>query len=242
MAFRSLLVSATVTGFLAYAFTVGITEPSSFLHKLPEWSASVIIIGCAFLYVLAVWWAIKGFAERKLVALVSLLFCLIGLGVYALGISLELGKGRAAPGQYSYDFQSLDLGEKNELTQLLAGTGLQLADAVFTEHWHVADSTSCFRICVQKGHITALNLSGHTLTNLQPISQLPYLSDLFLQNCGLSDMSSLRSERLDRLDLSNNQITDVTTLRGCPNLRWLFIQNNPLQKSQGGSRPDQSIR
>ncbi|WP_460983342.1 leucine-rich repeat domain-containing protein [Spirosoma fluminis] len=86
---------------------------------------------------------------------------------------------------------------------------------------------------MQKGHITALNLSGHTLTNLQPISQLPYLSDLFLQNCGLSDMSSLRSERLDRLDVSNNRITDVTTLRDCPNLRWLFMQNNPLRKSRG---------
>ncbi|WP_460983343.1 hypothetical protein [Spirosoma fluminis] len=121
MAFRSLLVSATVTGFLAYTFTFGITEPTSFLHKLPDWFASVSIFGCAFLYMLAVWWGIKGFAEHKLAALVSLVFCLIGVGVYALGISLELGISRAAPGQYSYDLQSLDPPKKRGLPSYWRG-------------------------------------------------------------------------------------------------------------------------
>jgi len=51
---------------------------------------------------------------------------------------------------------------------------------------------------------------------------------LYLRHCQLSDLSQLRSEGLDRLDVSDNQCTDLATLKNCPNLRWLTINNNPL--------------
>lgn len=108
-----------------------------------------------------------------------------------------------------------------------------MSNATFTEHWRVADTTFTFRVCVQKGHVTALNISNHPIRELALFSQLPELGDLYLRNCGLSDMSGLKSNRIDRLDISNNQITSLQTLSGVPNVRWLFASNNKLISTRG---------
>ncbi|GAB3905655.1 hypothetical protein GCM10028803_36830 [Larkinella knui] len=233
MAIRSLLLSLAVSVLLGYSFTVGLTNSHSFLKKLPDALSLPLFLGCGFLYVLAAWWALKGFSDHKFTALVSLGFCALGLGVYAVGFSMEAGRGKAAAGQYDYDFSSLEPTEKVVVAQIAHAAGLGFQDAVFTEHWHLADSTSSFRICVQKGHVTALNLSNHPIRNLTFFSQLPNLSDLLLKNCGLSDLSDLKSAKLDRLDVSDNQIADLRTLRGCPNVRWLFASNNHLKSTEG---------
>lgn len=235
MAIRSLLISLAVTGFLGYAFTVGLTDPNSFIKKLPDWLAIPFFLGCGLLYLLAIWWAIKGFGEHKISAIVSLGFCVFGLGIYATVLAMELGHGEATPGQYDHDFTTLDPAEKAVLLQLAQGAGLGLQDAVFTEHWTIAKDTNAlkgFEICVQKGHITAINLSDHPIQDLALLSKLPLLGDLYLRNCSLSDMSGLQSTKLDRLDVSTNQITDLKTLRGCPNVRWLVVQNNQLTSKE----------
>ncbi len=234
-AIRSLLLSLAVTGFLGYAFTVGLTDPNSFLKKIPDWLAIPLFFGCGLLYLLATWWAIKGFGEHKISAIVSLGFCVVGLGVFATAFAMELGPGRAASGQYDHDFTTLDTTEKAVVLQLAQGAGLDLQDAVFSMHWTISQDTSAlkgFEVCVQKGHVTALNLSDHPVQNLALLTKLPDLGDLYLRNCGLSDMSGLQSTKLDRLDVSGNQITDLKTLRGCPNVRWLFVQNNRLTSKE----------
>jgi Leucine-rich repeat (LRR) protein len=233
LATRSLLLSVGATCFLGYSLTVGLTDPHSLLKHIPDWLSLPLIVGIAVIYLLAVWWACRGFREHKITALASLAFCTLGLGVYAAGFSLEMGKGKAAPGQYDYQFTTLDPGEREILAQLTEEAGLSLKDAVFTEHWHLADPATGFRVCVQKGRITALNFSNHPVKSLGKLSQMPNLGDLYLKNCGLSDMSELRSGKLDRLDVSDNQITDLKTLRGCPNLRWLTAERNRLQSTEG---------
>ena len=234
MAIRSLVISLVVTFFLGYSFTIGLTEPNSFLTRIPDWGGLFLLIGCGLLYVVAALWAIKGFNDHKLPALVSLGFCVLGFGVYGLGFSLEMGSGKAAKGQYDYDFATLDPVEKATVIQIAQEAGLGLQNVIFTEHWHLADSTTNgFRICVQKGHVTALNVSNHPIHHLALFSQLPALGDLYVKNCGLSDMSGLQSTKLDRLDVSDNQITDLKTLRGCPNLRWLMAKNNRLKSTDG---------
>jgi len=233
MAYKSLLLSFCLTAALGYAFTVGLTDPNSLTKKLPEWSAIPLIILFFILYLVAGWWAIKGFGEHKITASFSLLLCALGLGMYALGFVMEIGHGRARPGQYDYDFTRLDPTEKAALAQLAQNAGLSLNDATFTEHWHVAEPPVGFRVCVQKGHITALNFFGKKISDLEPFAQLPQLGDLYLNNCGLVNMSDLRSEKLDRLELADNQITDLNTLSGCPNLRWLVVRNNKLESDQG---------
>jgi hypothetical protein len=233
MAIRSLLISLVVTGFLGYSFTFGLTDPDSFLKKIPDWLSIPLLLGCGVLYLVAAWWAFKGFSEHKLIALASLGFCTFGLAVYAVGFSMGTGQGKAAAGQYDYDFSTLDLSEKAVVAQIAHEAGLGFQDAVFTEHWHLADTTRSFRICVQKGHVTALNVSNHPIRNLAFFSQLPGLQDLLLKNCELSDMSGLKATKLDRLDVSDNQIADLKTLGGCPNVRWLFASNNQLKSTDG---------
>jgi Leucine-rich repeat (LRR) protein len=239
MAIRSLLLSLALTGFLGYAFTVGLTDPNSFLKKIPDWLSIPMFLGCFPLYLLATWWAFKGFSDHKLMALSSMGFCVFGLGLYATVFLMEIGQGKPTAGQYEYDFTTLDPTEKALVAQIAHDAGLGLQNAVFTEHWHVGEATKAtdtlngFQICVQKGHVTALNLSNHPVRRLTPFSQLPQLGDLYLRNCGLSDMSGLQSIKLGRLDISDNQITDLKTLRGCPNIQWLFAMNNQLKTTDG---------
>ncbi|MVM39287.1 hypothetical protein GO730_19845 [Spirosoma sp. HMF3257] len=239
MAIRSLVLSFALTFCLGYSFTVGLTDPNSLLKKIPDWLSIPMFVGFFLLYLLATWWAFKGFSEHKLTALASMGFCLFGLGIYATVFLMELGHGKPTPGQYDYDFTTLDPTEKAIVAQIAHEAGLGLQNAVFTEHWHIgqaeksADTTKGFQICVQKGHVTALNLSNHPIGNLTRFSQLPQLGDLYLRNCGLSDMSGLQSTKLGRLDVSDNQISDLKTLRGCPNIQWLFAMNNRLKSTDG---------
>ena len=137
------------------------------------------------------------------------------------------------PGQYDYSFSRLDPVEKAALTQIVQSAGLTLQDATFSEHWHLSETAPGFRVCVQKGHVTALHFSDKKIADLTPFSQLPKLGDLYLIKCGLTDMSALRSEKLDRLDLSDNQISDLKTLAACPNVRWLTMKNNQLHTTEG---------
>ena len=236
MAIRSLVLALATTGILGYCFTVGLTDPDSLLKKIPEWASMALFFGCAVLYILATWWAFKGFSEHKITAVVSLLFCASGLTIYITVFLMEFGP-KTSPGQYDYNFSRLDPTEKAVLVQLTHDAGLNLADAVFTEHWNMAKAKDSvikgFQICVQKGHITALNLSNHPIHHLAPFSQLPQLDHLYLTNCGLSDMSELKSTEIERLDVSDNQIADLKTLQGCPNLGWLFIANNRLTSRDG---------
>jgi Leucine-rich repeat (LRR) protein len=236
MAIRSLLLSFALTCILGYSFTVGLTDPNSFLKNIPDWLSIPMLLVCFLLYLLATWWAFKGFGDHKITALLSLGFCAFGLGLYATAFFMEAGHGKAAPGQYDYDFSRLDPTEKTAVEQLAKGAGMSLQNAVFTEHWHIAQSanpSNRFEICVQKGHVTALNLSDHRISDLALFSKLPVLGDLYLKNCHLLDMSGLQSKKLGRLDVSDNQIADLKTLRGCPNVQWLFAKNNRLKSIDG---------
>ncbi len=233
MAYKSLLLSLALSTLLGYCFTAGLTNPNSLLTKLPDWGSYLIMIGAFVLYLLAAWWGIKGFAEHKLTAFFSLFLCTLGIGIYLVLISMELFGGKAMPGQYDYDFSRLNPSEQAVLTQIAAGAGLTLADATFSEHWHLAEKAPGFRVCVQKGYITGLHFAGKKIANLGLFSQVPRLSVLYLNNCGLTDMSALRSEKIERLELADNQISDLKTLAGCPNIGWLTLRNNPLQSTDG---------
>ncbi|MEO6286473.1 MAG: hypothetical protein ABIN80_26425 [Dyadobacter sp.] len=233
MAIRSLVIALLVTGVLGYSFTFGLTDPNSFLKKIPDWLSVPMLLAGGFLYLLAAWWALKGFHEHKIAALTSLAFCIFGLAVYATVFSMEFGRGKASPGQYEYDFTRLDSTEKVLVAKIALDAGFDVKNVEFTEHWHVADSSSNFKVCVQKGHVTALNVSNYTIKSLALFNQFPNLGDLYLRNCGLTDVSDLQTKKLDRLDLSNNQMTDLKTLSGCPNVKWLFVAGNPLKSTEG---------
>ncbi len=233
MVYKSLFLSAGLTFLLGYAVTAGVTNPNSLLKKLPEWSTIPLLVGIFALYMLAGWWAIRGFSEHKIAAIVSLGFCAFAIGLYVVGFSMEMFGGKARPGQYDYDFNRLDPAEKQTLIQITAGAELGLQDAVFSEHWTVMQPAAGFRVCVQKGHVTALHFSGKKISDLSLFSRFPQLSDLYLDHCGLTDMSALKSDRISRLELPDNNISDLKTLGGCPNVGWLVLRNNQLQTEAG---------
>lgn len=233
MAYKSLLLSLTLTAVLGYCLTFGLTSPNSILKKLPDLVTIPLIIIVFLLYLIAAWWAFKGFGAQNVAAIFSLGFCSLGLGIYLIGFIMEIGNGKAMPGQYDYSFSRLDPIEKAVLTEICAGAGLILADATFSEHWHLAEPAPGFRVCIQKGHVTALHFSGKKIPDMALFSKLPQLEALYLNNCGLTDMSTLRSDKIVRLELADNQISDLKTIAGCPNLGWLTLRNNQLRSSEG---------
>ncbi len=233
MAIRSLLLSLLITGILGYSLTVGLTDPDSYLKKIPDWLSFPIIIGLGILYLVAFWWAIQGFSAHKVTALFSMALCTFGIGVYTVGIIMSLGNGMASPGQYDDNISALVPAEKSVLEKLLHSSGLTLQQVKLTEHWHLMDKDAGLKICLQKGHITGLSMLNVPIRDLRPYSQLPQLSDLYLRGCGLSDMSDLKSTKIDRLELADNKINDLKTLAGCPNVRWLMLENNRITSKDG---------
>ncbi|GAB3985653.1 hypothetical protein GCM10028807_01370 [Spirosoma daeguense] len=233
MAFRGILLSFGLTLLVGYSLTAGLTDPNSPLKKLPDWTSFPIVVGIGLLYLLAIWWTFQEFSQHKFLSIISLIFCLMGVGLYAAVISMELDRGKASPGQYDYDFSALIPAEKTTLTQFAENAGLTLNDATFTEHWNLDKPDRGFLICVQRGHVTGLSLSDHPLNDVSALSQLPNLGDLYLKHCGLHNVSKLRGAKIDRLDLSNNQLTDLRSLSGCPNVRWLLLANNQITSLDG---------
>ncbi|GAB3690931.1 hypothetical protein GCM10027592_08580 [Spirosoma flavus] len=233
MAIRGFLLSLVLTMALGYSMTEGLTNPNSPLKKLPDWTAMPLIGGVFVLYLVALWWTIQGFSQHKILSILSFGFCLMGLGVYAWGISMEMGKGKPSPGQYDYDLSTVAPAEITALTNIAKSANLSLTDATFTEHWNLDVPDRGFRACLQKGHVTGLNLSGHPLSDVSPLSQLPNLSDLYLKDCDLRNVSGLKNTKIDRLDLSGNKLTDVQSLTGCPNVRWLLLANNQITTLDG---------
>lgn len=232
MAYKSLVLSIALTFLVGYSLTAGLTNPNSPLKKLPDWTAFPLMGVVFVLYLLAAWWAVKGFGEHKTAAVFSMCFCVLGLGLYAAGFVMTMGKSKASPGQYDYDFSRLDVSEKAALAQIVENAGLGMQDATFSEHWHMVEDAAGYRICVQKGHVTALRFSDKKIPDLEPFSRLPKLGDLYLVRCGLADMSALRADGLDRLDLSGNRISDLKTLGGCPNVRWLDLKGNQITSDE----------
>ncbi|WP_428664457.1 hypothetical protein [Runella sp.] len=233
MAIKSLFISLLVTIMLGYSLTVGLTDPDSYLKKIPDWMSFVLLIVFALLYILAFWWAIQGFNAHKVTALFSMALCVFGLSIYAFGIVMSLGSGRASPGQYDGDISTLVPSEKAAFDQLLHTTGLTPQQVKLTEHWHLMDKDAPLKICLQKGHITGLSVLNVPIREVGVCSQFPELGQVYLRGCRLSDMSGLKNLRIERLELADNAIRDLKTLSGCPNVRWLMLQNNQITSKAG---------
>ena len=77
--------------------------------------------------------------------------------------------------------------------------------------------------------LVSLNLAGHDLSAVQPLSCLTGLTALDLSNNQITDISHLAGlTNLTALDLSNNQITDISHLAGLTGLTTLGLARNGL--------------
>ena len=76
-------------------------------------------------------------------------------------------------------------------------------------------------------HLESLMISrGYGIADYSPITALPNLEELRLADCGLTDLSFLEgSDGFCRMIFVENDITDLTALRGADNLRELNLKS-----------------
>lgn len=76
-------------------------------------------------------------------------------------------------------------------------------------------------------HLESLMIScGYNISDYSPITALPNLEELRLAGCGLTDLSFLEgSDGFCRMIFVENDITDLTALRGADNLRELNLKS-----------------
>ncbi|MBE9070447.1 hypothetical protein IQ260_27770 [Leptolyngbya cf. ectocarpi LEGE 11479] len=110
--------------------------------------------------------------------------------------------------------------------------GPQLHTTYLPEHGLMVDfsmGVDMQIIAIATPHLTALNLSGHVITELAPITALSQLQTLQVANTQLDDISALRAlTQLTSLDVSYNQIESIATVATMPALRSLNVAYNPF--------------
>ncbi len=84
---------------------------------------------------------------------------------------------------------------------------------------------------IQDGAVTGLSFSPDQVTDLTPVrvfAGLKRLACTGTKQGKLTDLSPLKGMAIEILQLSGNQIKDLTPLRGMPALRVLHLTDNPL--------------
>ena len=75
--------------------------------------------------------------------------------------------------------------------------------------------------------VVRLGLSGHGITNLESLTNLPNLKVLWVHNNRLRNLSPVsKMKNMEALYLDHNQIDDLTPLANCTKLRTLYLDNN----------------
>lgn len=231
MAVKSFFISLVLSIFFGYCFTIGITTKDSFLNKIPDWGGFTILIAGGILYVLAFWWGLRGFPQHKFLSLLSLGMSGFGLMAYAVVIYMEFNRGKPSPGQFDYDLAKLPAQEQAAIRSLAKQTGTPENEIHATEYWKLRDFPMA--ICIQKGHVMGVGVTDKAITDVSVLSALPELNGLYLRGTHLKDLSDLKSPKLDRLELQQNEFTDLTSFSGLPNVEWLFVDNNQLKTLDG---------
>ena len=78
-------------------------------------------------------------------------------------------------------------------------------------------------------NLRTLRLYGNSISNLAPLTELPFLSALWLGANGLRDISALANMAgLTELALDGNRISDITALSELPSLTRLWLNDNAI--------------
>ena len=95
-------------------------------------------------------------------------------------------------------------------------------------YWDPGDPVPNLSPLTNLPKLTRISIEGGKM-DLSPLAGLTSVKELWLFNCGISNLSFLEKlTGLERLDLSRNNISDVSPLVGLTNLKWLKLTNNPI--------------
>ena len=81
----------------------------------------------------------------------------------------------------------------------------------------------------QAKFLSYVNLNNNEIGDLTPLSGLKNLQEISLISNKIQDISSLSTEKLQRVYLDNNKIRDISVLEDCSDLRELSVQNNKIE-------------
>lgn len=98
---------------------------------------------------------------------------------------------------------------------------------------NVAGTTNCKKAMYELQRLSSLSLISRGITDLQPLSNLTNLTELFLGGNQISDVNPLSGlTNLKTLNLSFNQISDVKPLASLTNLTELVLSGNQIKDVQ----------
>ena len=77
--------------------------------------------------------------------------------------------------------------------------------------------------------LVKIDIRGGGKVDLSPLAELTTVKELWLPNCGISNLSFLEKlTSLERLNLESNNISDVLPLAKLTNLKWLDLRENAI--------------
>ena len=77
--------------------------------------------------------------------------------------------------------------------------------------------------------LAKIDLGRGSKVDLSPLSELTGIKELWLHECGISNLSFLEKlTTLERAHLGRNDISDISALSALPNLKWLDLSNNQI--------------
>lgn len=141
-------------------------------------------------------------------------------GCYMQIADLYAAMGRLEEGQAVLAHGYEATGDPDLLDHTLFENRLSLSGACLTDLTPLASGNW--------DHLESLLISyGYGISDYSPITSLPNLKELRLADCGLTDLSFLEgSDGFSRMIFVENDITDLTALRGMDNLRELNLGYN----------------
>jgi len=82
--------------------------------------------------------------------------------------------------------------------------------------------------------LSYLDLSSNTVRNMDALTQMKTLKELYLQHNAVTGLEALSSlTNLEKLNIAFNSVTDLTPLSTCMKLNWLDAGNNALTTING---------
>ena len=113
----------------------------------------------------------------------------------------------------------------NFATEITKADALKIYSGLYLDNKNITslDGIQYFK------NLNSTDLSANKITDLTPLSELPYLIGLNLNNSQISDITLLsRLTELSVLGLNNNQISDITPLSELTELTHLSLERNQI--------------
>lgn len=151
------------------------------------------------------------------------------LAAALLFVSFDLAAcGSCAAPTTEQELKTLDATERQALSEVLKGTGLQAEE--LRSIGILGIDRNAKAVAVDKGHVVGLRLSGVTVPDLASAKRLPALEVLWLTGCTVPRLDGLRGHgALRDLSLAGSGLTSLAGLADLPRLEELNLDDNKLR-------------